>query len=87
MARGMGLFLRGGGAYREGGVEDVVQVYGEEVEKSFTAGHGHGIAGVVYICPRICPLGKAAVGQRVKHTLQEKNKQPLMDGVLHLESS
>ena len=43
-------------AYSEGGVEDVIEVGGQEVEKALAAGRRHGVAGMVHVRPGIGPL-------------------------------
>ena len=40
----------------ECGVEDVVQIDGQEVEEPLTARRGNGVAGVVNVCPGVGAL-------------------------------
>ena len=48
-------------AHSEGGIEDMFQVDGEEVEEALRASSGDSVTGVVHICPGICSLGETTV--------------------------
>ena len=55
--------------HRQCGVQDVVQVYREEVEEALTASRGYRVARVVHISPGVGALGQTAVGQQIQYTL------------------
>ncbi len=43
--------------HSERGVEDMVEVNGEEIKEPLTTGRGHSVTGVVHVCPSISALG------------------------------
>ena len=53
----------------EVGVEDVVEVDGEDVEEAARSSSVDGVAGVVGVGPGVGPVGQGPVGQQVQHLL------------------
>lgn len=57
----------------------MVEVDGQEVEKSLAPRCHHGVASVVHVRPGIGALCQATVGQEVQHTLEGGEDLTFMD--------
>ena len=63
--------MGGAPAHGEGGVEDVVEVDGEQAQEALAARRRHRVAGVVHVRPCIGARCQATVGKQVQDALGE----------------